>query len=71
MAMGVVLAVSFFWPCKVNPAIFIFMAGWALHYQKNKTAKSTLIASAFKNCTYRGKKWLLNRMRGKARFPNF
>jgi hypothetical protein len=34
------------------------MAGLALHYQKNETAKTTPMsptASAFKNCTYRRK----------------
>jgi hypothetical protein len=36
------------------------MAWWALHFQKNETAKTTPIASAFKNCrkffpTCRGK----------------
>jgi hypothetical protein len=47
------------------------MAGRALHYQKNETAKTTPIAPAFKNYIYRGKNWLLNRMREKVRFPNF
>jgi hypothetical protein len=28
------------------------MAGWALHYHQNETAKTTPVASAFKNCTY-------------------
>jgi hypothetical protein len=32
------------------------VAGLALHYQKNETAKNTSIASAFKNCSYRKKK---------------
>jgi hypothetical protein len=46
--------------------------GWVgLVLPKNEIAKTTPIASAFKNCTCRGKKWLLNRMREKNRFPNF
>jgi hypothetical protein len=43
------------------------MAGLALHYQKNETAKTTPIAPAFKNCTCRRKKWLLNRTREQVR----
>ena len=52
-------------------ALEALCAGWASHCQKKETAKTTPIASAFKNCTYRRKKWLLNRMREQVRFPNF
>jgi hypothetical protein len=47
------------------------MAGLALHFQKSETAKTTPITPASKNCTYRRKKWLLNRMREQVRFSNF
>jgi hypothetical protein len=39
------------------------MAELALHSPKNETAKTMPIATAFKNCTYRRKNWLPNRMR--------
>jgi hypothetical protein len=47
------------------------MAGLALHYQKNETAKTTPIASACKSCACRRKNWLLNRMREQVRFSKF
>jgi hypothetical protein len=48
------------------------MAGLALHFQKKmKPPKTTPIAPAFKKCTYRKTNWLLNRMRGQVRSPNF
>jgi hypothetical protein len=48
------------------------VAGWALHchYQKNETAKTTPIASAFKNCTYGGK-LASESHAGKSSFPQF
>jgi hypothetical protein len=47
------------------------MAGWAMDFQKNETTKTMPIAPVFKTVLGAEKNWLLNRMRGEVRFPNF
>jgi hypothetical protein len=47
------------------------MSGWALHCQKNETAKTTPIASAFKNYTCHGKKLASESHTGKISFSQF
>jgi hypothetical protein len=46
-----------------------FRVSYPFIAKKNETTKSTPVASAFKKYSYRGKMWLLNRMREKCAFP--